>query len=259
MGDFIVAAKSLNAMARFFLAKEKIHGDRAFIDGQELVHLSRVLRLRPGDSVTMFDDSGWEHEAMIDSLSSTRGELKILRSRETQCESALQISLAVGLTKGEKIDFVVEKATELGVQRIVPFASNYTVPKLGAEKMIKRTERWQKIAMSAAKQCGRACVPEILPLCDYFWLVSQPWPESLKLIFWERESDQSLHEVYERHREVKAVLVAVGPEGGFTVDEAEAARSRGFEPVQIGRRILRAETAAIAAVALVQFLWGDLK
>jgi 16S rRNA (uracil1498-N3)-methyltransferase len=259
MDDFAVAAKELRTMARFFLAKEKIHGDRASIDGQELAHLSRVLRLRPGDSIRVFDDSGWEHEAVIDSLNRSKGEIKILRSYQTKRESTVSVTLAVGLTKGEKIDFVVEKATELGVQRIVPFASSYAVPKLDSDKIIKRTERWQKIAVSAAKQCGRARVPEILPLCDYPWLISQPWPQTLKLLFWEQESDQSLHQVYQNHPEAEAVLVAVGPEGGFTVDEAQAARARGFEPVQIGRRILRAETAAIAALALAQFLWGDLK
>lgn len=246
-------------MARFFLAKEKIHGDRAFIDGQELAHLSRVLRLRAGDYVTVFDDSGWEHDASIDSLTPSKGELKILRSYESKSESTLPITLAVGLTKGEKIDLVVEKATELGVQRIIPFVSRYAVPKLDQDKISKRTERWQKIAVSAAKQSGRARVPEILPLCDYPWLISQPWPQALKLFFWEQGSDQSLHHVYENHREARAVLVTVGPEGGFTVAEAEAAQAQGFEPVQMGRRILRAETAAIAALALAQFLWGDLK
>ena len=105
----------------------------------------------------------------------------------------------------------------------------------------------------------RTRVPEILPLCDYHRLVSQPWPDILKLIFWEKETDQSLQQVYERHREAKAVLLAVGPEGGFTMEEAAAARSQSFEPVHMGRRILRAETAALAALALVQYLWGDLK
>ena len=190
---------------------------------------------------------------MVASLSAAQGELKILRSYETGRESALPITLAVGLTKGEKFDFVVEKATELGVQRIVPFTSEYAVPKLDAEKIAKRTERWQKIAVSSAKQCGRTRVPEILPLCDYHRLVSQPWPDILKLIFWEKETDQSLQQVYERHREAKAVLLAVGPEGGFTMEEAAAARSQSFEPVHMGRRILRAETAALAALALLRW------
>src|SRR6266850_6154591 len=107
-------------MARFFLPKEKIHDGRGIIDGQELTHLSRVLRLRPGDLVTLFDDSGREHDAVIDSLTAEHGELRILRSYESRRESPLQIILAVGLTKGEKLDLVVEKATELGAQTIVP-------------------------------------------------------------------------------------------------------------------------------------------
>jgi 16S rRNA (uracil1498-N3)-methyltransferase len=246
-------------MARFFLPKEKIHGGRGVIDGQELAHLSRVLRLRAGDSVTVFDDSGWEHDAVIDSLNATQGELKILRSYETGREPALPITLAVGLTKGEKFDFVVEKATELGVQRIAPFTSKYAVPKLDAEKIGKRTERWRKIAVSAAKQCGRTRVPEILPLCDFHELIKRPWPDTLKLIFWEKETDQSLQQIYESHRAAKGLLLAIGPEGGFTMEEAAAARSQNFAPVQIGRRILRAETAALAALALAQYLWGDLK
>jgi 16S rRNA (uracil1498-N3)-methyltransferase len=246
-------------MARFFLPKEKIHGSRGVIDGQELAHLGRVLRLRAGDSVTVFDDSGWEHDAVIESVSAAQGELKILRSYETARESALPITLAIGLTKGEKIEFVVEKATELGVQKIVPFTSEYAVPKLDAEKIAKRTERWQKIAVSAAKQCGRTRVPEILPLCDFHEFISRPWPGTLKLIFWEKETDQSLQQVYDSHPESRALLLAVGPEGGFTVEEVAAARSQNFAPVQIGRRILRAETAALAALALVQYLWGDLK
>lgn len=246
-------------MARFFLPKEKLQGDRGIIDGPELLHLSRVLRLRHGDSVTVFDDSGWEHDAVIDSLTADRGELRILRSYETGRESPLQITLAVGLTKGEKIDFVVEKATELGVHTIIPFTSRYAVPKLDLPKVTKRTERWRKVAVSAAKQCGRPRVPEILPLWDYPKLVSQPWPQTLKLIFWEKETHQSLHQVRERFNKVNSVLLAVGPEGGFTTEEAEAAKSQSFEPVRIGRRILRAETAAVTALSLVQFLWGDLR
>jgi len=246
-------------MPRFFLPRGKIHGNRGIIDGQELAHLSKVLRLGAGDLVTVFDDSGWQHDAVIDSLTAEHGEIKILRSYETGRESPLRTILAVGLIKGDKLDFVVEKATELGAQKIIPFVSNYSVPKLDAQKISKRTERWQKIAVSAAKQCGRTRVPEIAPLCDYQKFVDQPWPETLKLIFWEKETHQSLHQAYEKTRDAKAVLLAIGPEGGFTIAEAEAAKARGFETVWIGRRILRADTAAVTALTLVQFLWGDLR
>ena len=154
-------------MARFFVRKENIQATSATIAGQELEHLRRVLRLTVGDPVTLFDDTGWEHEAVIRSLHADRGELEIRRSYEAGRESPLALTLALGLTKGEKMDFVVEKATELGVASIMPFTSSFTVPKLDDKKIAKRTERWQKIALSAAKQCGRTQVPEILPLCEF--------------------------------------------------------------------------------------------
>ena len=117
-------------MARFFLPKKQLHDNHGTIDGRELDHVRRVLRLKPGDRITVFDDNGWEHEAVIQSLARARGEIEIVRSYPAQRESPLHLTLAVGLTKGEKIDFVVEKATELGVQRIIPLASTYAVPKL---------------------------------------------------------------------------------------------------------------------------------
>ena len=246
-------------MARFFVPKTNLRDNRAFIDGRELAHLRRVLRLAPGDRITIFDDGGWEHEAVIRSLAAEQGELEIIRSYQPGRESPLQLTLAVGLTKGEKIDFVVEKATELGVQTIVPFTSSYTVPKLDDAKSIKRAERWQKIALSAAKQCGRTRAPEIKPLREYRQLVDEAWPQALKLLFWEKEKSRSLHQVHEQQRDVNAVLIVVGPEGGFTPEEAELAQRQGFEPVEIGRRILRAETATVSVITLVQFLWGDLR
>src|SRR5262249_14851027 len=124
---------------------------------------------------------------------------------------------------------------------------------------MKRTARWQKIALSATKQCGRTRVPEVLSLWDYRKLVNEPWPQTLKLIFWEKEKLRSLNQVHANHGDVRAVLLVTGPEGGFTAEEAQLAERHGFEPVQIGRRILRAETAAVAAIALVQFLWGDMR
>jgi 16S rRNA (uracil1498-N3)-methyltransferase len=246
-------------MARFFLPTKNIEGKRGLIEGQEFDHLRRVLRLKVGDPITLFDDSGREHEAVIRALGLGQGEVEILRSYDADKESALHITLALGLTKGEKMDFVVEKSTELGVQRIVPFASRFAVPKLDEKKIARRTERWQKIALSAAKQCGRTCVPEILPLCEYQQLIQQPRPDTVKLLFWEREATQSLMQLHEHQREAKAVLLAIGPEGGFSDDEARLAVTHGFHSVQLGRRILRAETAAVAALSLAQFLWGDLR
>jgi 16S rRNA (uracil1498-N3)-methyltransferase len=218
----------------------------------------KVLRLRAGDFVTVFDNTGWEHEAIIETLTSERGELKIVESHPSDREPSIAINLAVGLTKGEKLDWVIEKATELGVTTIIPFSSNYTVPKLDGDKIQKRSERWRKIAVSAAKQCGRSRIPEVRSLCSFENFVRESWPETLKLIFWENETEQSLRELFQKCRETKSVLLAIGPEGGFSKREVELASAQGFQSVHMGRRILRAETAAIAALAVVQFLWGDL-
>lgn len=245
-------------MARFFLPRERIQDQRGTIMGEELAHLRKVLRLAPGDQVTVFDDTGWEHEAVVRSFSSDRGDIDILRSFRPERESSLQTTLALGLTKGEKMDLVVEKATELGVQAFLPFVSSYTVPKLNDRKIETRTGRWQRIAMSAVKQCGRTVVPKILALCELREIVRQPWNDTLKLLFWEREEHLTLKQVYETERDARSILLVIGPEGGFSSEEADDARQHGFESVQLGRRILRAETAAVAALTVVQFLWGDM-
>ena len=245
-------------MARFFLPSRQIHDDRGTIDGQEFDHLRKVLRLKPGDRITVFDDTGWEHEAVIRSVAGAQGEIEIVRSYQAERESPLHLTLAVGLTKGEKLDFVVEKATELGVQTIIPFTSTRAVPRLDGGKIAARAQRWRKIALNATKQCGRTQAPEILPLMRFEDLLARAQPQAAKLLCWEKEPEQSLRQAHEKLREAKALLVAVGPEGGFSSIEAELARQHGFEPVHLGRRILRAETAAVTALSLVQFMWGDL-
>ena len=245
-------------MARFFLPQANIHEGRGIVQGQELAHLMKVLRLRAGDFVTLFDNTGWEHNAIIETLTNERGELKIIESHPTSRESPVPITLGVGLTKGEKLDWVIEKATELGVSTIIPLSSSYTVPKLDVDRIHRRSERWRKIAVSAAKQCGRSRIPEVRSLCSFETFVSESWPETLKLIFWENETEQSVGQLFDKCRETKNVLLAIGPEGGFAKREVELAKAQGFQSVHLGRRILRAETAALAALTVVQFLWGDL-
>jgi len=245
-------------MARFYLPKKQIHDNYGSVEGQELEHLRKVLRLKPGDRITVFDDSGWEHEAVILSLSGAQGRIEILHSIDAQRESPLQITLAVGLTKGDKLDFVVEKATELGVQAIIPFSSAFSVPKLDERKIAARTQRWQKIALSATKQCGRTRVPEIGALCSLQELLARSQPQAVKLFFWEKETERSLRQLHGQFPNARTALLTIGPEGGFSPEEAELARRCGFEWAHLGRRILRAETAAVTALSLVQFLWGDL-
>jgi len=245
-------------MPRFFVSKRDIRGTKGTVTGPELRHLRKVLRLRPGDRVTLFDDEGWEHEGIVQSCSAEIGEIEILRSHQPARESPLDVTLAQALGKGEKMDLVVEKATELGVRTIVPFLSSYAVPRLDSQKIEKRRARWQKIALSAAKQSGRTRIPEILNVGDFEAMVRRPWPCDLKLFLWEKESLLGLGQVREEKVRLDSLLLMVGPEGGFSSEEAAEAMRHGFRSVRLGRRILRTETAALASLSIVQFLWGDM-
>ncbi len=245
-------------MARFFVSKKDLRDKQGRVSGGELEHMRRVLRLRPGDQVTLFDDQGWEHEGMIRAYTDEIGEVEIFRSFRPERESPVEITLAQALGKGEKMDWVVEKATELGVRRIAPFFSSRTIPRLDREKLERRKSRWEKIALAAAKQSGRGRIPEILPAAGFTDLVGRPWECQLKLFFWEGESGQKLTEIRRESGRVDAVLLVIGPEGGFSAEEASEAKRRGFQPVSLGRRILRTETAALAALSVVQCLWGDM-
>ena len=245
-------------MARFFVPKKNLQDKKGRISGQELEHMRKVLRLRPGDFVTLFDDEGWEHKGVIRAYTDKLAEVEILESAKSQRESPVDVTLAQALGKGEKLDLVVEKATELGVRAIAPFLSSRTVPKLERERMERRQTRWKKIALSATKQSGRTRIPEILDVSDFADLVRKPWPCELKLLFWEGESQRSLTQIQEEKASLSSLLLVIGPEGGFSPEEVSEAERHGFKAVRLGRRILRTETAAIAALSIVQFLWGDM-
>ena len=257
MGDAASPTEGLS-MTRFYVPKCNIQDKKGTVTGEELKHLRTVLRLRPGARVTLFDDEGWEHAGVVQSLTASSGEIEIVESYRPNRESLLDITLAQALGKGEKMDLVVEKATELGVRAIVPFLSSHTVPRLDSRKIEKRLTRWKKIALSAAKQSGRTRIPEILDLSDFGSLVERAWPCELKLLFWEKEPLQSLSQIQREYAHLDSLLLVVGPEGGFSSDEASKAKSHGFKSIRLGRRLLRTETAALAALSIVQFLWGDM-
>lgn len=234
-------------MLRLFVRRAAFEGPRLRITGAELHHL-RTLRLRPGDRVIVFDDSGEEHEVRIERLGVRVAEASVLTSRRPLRESALDLVLAVALLRGTKMDLVVEKATEIGVRRIIPVASRHALAQ-GA-----RTERWRRIALAAAKQSGRTTIPTVDVPQPFADVLRASWP-GLKLIAWEGERDAAFSAL---PADAPAVVVVVGPEGGFADDEVAEALQRGFVAVTLAPRILRAETAAITAVALCQHRWGDL-
>ncbi len=230
----------------FVAAPDTAHG-RIRIAGPELRHL-RTLRLAPGATLVVFDAHGDEHDVRLERVTTSAAEATIVATRRPERDSPLDLVVAPALLKGVKMDLVIEKTTELGVRRIAPVVSRRAVAQ-GA-----RVDRWRRIALAAAKQCGRTAVPVVDAPSPLETLVQQPWP-GLKLLAWEGEREQSLVALPAAAR---AVVVLVGPEGGFTSEEVAAATARGFVPVTLAPRILRAETAALAAVTLCQHRWGDL-
>ena len=216
----------------------------------EARHLREVLRLKPGDQVSVFDGEGKEFRARVAQARREFAELDLDEEIEAaRPESPLQITLAVALLKGEKFDLVVQKATELGVTKIVPLITRYADIKLRDESdASKRVARWQRIALEAAKQSGRAVVPEV----SFPVAVDSLFSERC-LLFSER-GGQGLRQI-----EMDEITAIVGSEGGWADEELEQARVAGAQIVTLGGRILRAETAAITAAALLQHRFGDLK
>jgi 16S rRNA (uracil1498-N3)-methyltransferase len=218
----------------------------------EARHLRDVLRLKPGDEVYVFDGLGHEFRSTVSNIRRDFAELHIDAEVEpAKPESQLQLNLGVALLKGEKFDLVVQKATELGVTRITPLSTRYADIHLrDASDATKRVTRWQRIAIEAAKQSGRAFVPEItLPVAFEKVVV-----EGTGVMFSERDG-----EALESLPATSSITALVGSEGGWTDEEIESARARGFHVVTLGGRILRAETAAIAVTVLMQHRFGDLR
>jgi 16S rRNA (uracil1498-N3)-methyltransferase len=234
-------------MLRLFVPRAAEDAPRVRIVGSPLRHL-RTLRLRPGARVVCFDEDGAEHEVELSRVGDRAAEGVIVATRRPQRESAFDLVLAPALLKGDRMDLVVEKATELGVRRIAPVLSRHVVGR-GA-----RVDRWRRIAASAAEQSGRTQVPTIDAPAEFAALVRGVWPP-LRVLAWEGERAISFESL---PATAGAAIAVVGPEGGFAPDEVEAARDAGFATVALAPRILRAETAAIVTAALCLHRWGDV-
>jgi 16S rRNA (uracil1498-N3)-methyltransferase len=223
----------------------------------EARHLRDVLRLKSGDEVYVFNGIGDEFRCSVVTTKRDSAELHIESEVEpAKPESPLRLELCVALLKGEKFDLVVQKATELGVTRIVPLMTRFADIHLRDESdAAKRVARWQRIALEAAKQSGRACVPEVSVPASFESVLVGTKAEGLCLMFSER-GGESLNEL---PAEPKVITALVGSEGGWSDEEIERARTAGFHIVTLGGRILRAETAVITIAALLQHLFGDLR
>lgn len=219
-------------------------------------HASRVLRLRMGDAVQIFDGLGNALDATIHSI---KGKHVLLGNLQTVLDagsSNLRIHLAQAMCSSEKMDWVIQKATELGVSSIQPVQTQRSVAKLSEARAGKRSAHWQGVAVAACEQCGRNTLPLVQPTMELdAWLAMQKGLIHKKFILLP-EGAGALHEQAEAQEDV---VLLVGPEGGFSNDEALMAQHAGFVPIRLGSRVLRTETAAIAGIAALQTLWGDFR
>jgi len=233
-------------MPRLFVPHACIRDGVVEIGGDELKHL-RTLRLGPGDPLIVFDDTGTEHTVRVVHLDRRVARAAIVHSTAVSRESPLELTLVPALLKAPRMDVVIEKATELGVRTIAPMLTSRCVAERG------HVARWRRIALAAAKQCGRTCLPAIEEPVPLATRLEAAWP-GLRLIAWEEATAPGWDRLPDA---ATSVVVLLGPEGGFTADEAAGAQAAGFRPVSLGGRVLRAETAALVAAALCQHRWGD--
>ena len=228
--------------------------------GDPARYLTKVLRIKPGESILLFDGSGTEYLGTIEKVSKDDVQIRILEEHQPTVESPLRFILFQGIPKADKMDIIVKGTTELGISTIIPFFSSRTVPRWKKETLERKVEHWQKIAVEAARQSGRTMVPEVNRTLSFEDLLSESGnlnSEFLKIVLWEGERARKIKEVLREQGNVSGISCIVGPEGGFSPEEINLLKRAGCTSVSLGRRILRSETAAIILTGIIQYECGD--
>jgi 16S rRNA (uracil1498-N3)-methyltransferase len=245
-------------LRRLYLATAFDGGARLALAPAAANHLTRVLRMQGGDALSVFDGAGREHRARIASVHGLRVEIEVGEALPPLPESPLAITLAQGVSRGERMDYAIQKATELGVARIVPLLMARSVVRLDARQAAARLEHWRGVAIGACEQCGRATLPLLetpRPLADYLAAVAgSASPGSLRLVLLPGAGSGPAA----LPAPLAAIELLIGPEGGLDPAETALVQAAGYRGLRLGPRILRTETAAAAAIAALQALRGDL-
>lgn len=242
-------------LRRFFAPPERWAEEQVVLDREETHHLGRVLRLPSGSRVAVVDGRGRAAAARVQALDPEGAVLALEGDLTPRGESPLMVTLGVGLAKGEAMDQVVRQATEMGVRLLLPFTCTYS-ENITPERAARRFARWRRQARESLKSCQRLHLPEIAPVQDFPAVLAGP--EEAKFFCYEAERRGGLLSALSRARP-PGVRLLIGPEGGFTPEEAAQAREAGFQSVSLGPRRLRVETAALTALAILQYAWGDLR
>lgn len=241
---------------RLYVPGELAPGRACTLPPTQAHHALAVLRLKAGDAVTLFNGDGDEYDAVIGSAAKRAVSVTVGDRRPAARESRLEIALGQALSSGERMDYTIQKAVELGVASIQPLAAARSVVRLDAERAAKRVTHWQSVVVAACEQCGRNRIPLVAPVAGLDRWLAQPLARQAAVlrVLLSPEAETRLRDL---PAPAGAVVLLAGPEGGFTRDEETRAQAGGFTPVRLGPRVLRTETAAVAALAAMQTLWGD--
>lgn len=243
-------------MQKFLINKELLSANKAVIHGQDAKHICKVLRLKPQDTISMTDGHGNDFTGCIDQICPEFVKISILNEKKSLTESQLDLTLCTAMLKHNKMDEIIKQITQLGATRWIPFYCKRSVPLSGQPREKKQVERWQTIARESLKQCRRSCLVEIMPPMDFQQVLVFSKDCSHKFAFWEG-SDRPFASPPVPGENNRAVVL-IGPEGGFEKEEITCAVESGFMSYSLGPRILRAETAAVCACSLIQYLLGDM-
>lgn len=243
-------------MPRFFVSTELLSQSQVFLTGQHAAH-GKVLRLKPGDHITLCDGMGTDGNAVISQITSDTITLDLLSTAPSASEPQCHVSVFMAYSKGDKLEHVIQKATELGAWEIIAFPASRCVAKVDGKSLPKKLDRWQKIALSAAEQAGRGRIPQVRAMTSFSQALYQMAEANLPILLYESEDQFSLRQALSRFQGTSVALMS-GPEGGFDPEEIKQAMDAGISICTLGSRILRCETAPLCALSATMFATGEL-
>lgn len=241
-------------MQHFFVTPEQVRADYIYVDGSDVNHMKNVLRMRPGEQLLISDGNNHKYDCVIDRFEAGQAVLKIVSEEQADTELLSRISLFQGLPKSDKMEFIIQKAVELGVYEVIPVAAKRSVVRLDDKKAEKKRMRWNEIAKSAAKQSGRGIVPEVQNVMEFTQAVAYAGNLDVVLIPYElAEGMQKTKRIIEALTPGQSVGIFIGPEGGFEKEEVHLALENGAKEITLGKRILRTETAGITTLSILMY------
>ena len=241
-------------MPRFFVTSAQVQGDEIVIQGNDVNHIKNVLRMRPGDELSLSDGEGMDYSCKIAAIERDEVRVTIENAMNSCVELPVKLYLFQGLPKADKMELIIQKAVELGVYEIIPVRTKRVIVKLDDKKESKKIARWQQIAEGGAKQSGRGLIPQVKPLMSFTEALRYAKELDAVLVPYEKaEGIEKTREIIRSLKGKKSVGIFIGPEGGFDETEIEEAMANGAFPVTLGRRILRTETAGLTMLSVLMF------